>query len=87
MKLALSAERVDDAIGNDRHGAGSLIEPEIVAVSGGVRVAPDRCAGLGVECLEHFLVAYAVEEQHSVLDDCRSGKCLTHLFAPDDLGP
>ena len=85
MQLALRAERVDDAIGDDRHGARSFVEAEVVAVVRGVRVAPDRCAGLGVERLEHFLVADAVEEQHAVLDDRGPGECLTDLLAPDDL--
>ena len=85
MQLALGAEGVDDAIGDDRHGARTFVEAEVVSIVRGVRVTPDRCARLGVERLEHFLVADAVEEQHAVLDDRGPGKCLTDLLPPDDL--
>jgi hypothetical protein len=87
VKLTLRAERVDDAIGDDRHGARSFVEAEVVSVVCGVRVAPHRCASLGVERLEHFLVADTVEEQHAALDHHRPGKRLADLLAPDDLGP
>ncbi len=85
MELALRAEGVDDAIGDHRHGARPFIEAEVVAVGRRIGVAPHRCASLRVERLEHFLVADAMEQQHPVLDDSRSGKGLANLLAPDDL--
>ena len=42
VQLALRAEGVDDAVGHHRHGARALVEPEVVAVVGGVGVAPLR---------------------------------------------
>ena len=85
MQLALGAEGVDDSIGDDRYGARTLVESEVVAIVRGVCVAPDGRAGLGIERLEDFFVADAVKEQHPILDEGRSRKCLTDLLTPDDL--
>ena len=85
VQLPLSAKRVNDAVGNDRHRPRAFVEAEVVAIVRGVCVAPPGRSGCRVERLEHLFVADAMKEQQSILDDDGSGECLPDLLPPDDL--
>ena len=85
MQLALRAEGVDHAVGDDRHRARPFVESEVVAIGRGVGVAPHRVAGRRVERFEDFFVADAVKEDDAVADDGGTGEALSDLLAPDDL--
>ena len=49
VQLTFGAERVHDAVNNDRRRARPLVEPEVVAIRGGIRVSPLLVAGARIE--------------------------------------
>ena len=67
VQLALGAERVDHAVGNDRDGARTFVESEVVAIaSWGRRSATSSAPVFGVERLEDFFVADAMKEDDAI---------------------
>ena len=67
VQLSFRAERVDDPVGNDRHGPRPFVEPKIVPVGGGIRVPPLRCAGRRVERVDDFTILETVEQDQTVV--------------------
>ena len=68
VELALRAEGVHPAVVHDGHRPRPLVEPEVIAVAGGVVVAPDGVAGAGVESLDDLAPSETVEQ-----DDAAAG--------------
>ena len=87
MQLSLGAERVDDAVGDDRRGARPFVEAEVVAVCRRVLVPPHRRARPGVERIDDLLRADAMENDDPILDDDRCGEALADGLAPHDPRP
>ena len=82
VQLPFGAVRVDDAVGDDRHGARPFVESEIVAVGGGIRVPPLRRAGERVERLDDLAIVDAMKQNQPRAGDDRAAEPLADLLAP-----
>jgi hypothetical protein len=80
VQLPFSAEGIDDPIDDNRNRARPFVETEVVAVGRRITVLPLRLAVPGLERLDHFAIADAVEKDHAVADDDRTAEALTDLL-------
>ena len=83
VQLPFRAERVDAILRDDRNGARSFVEAEIVAVGGRIREPPERVAAACVERLDHLFVADAMKQDQAIASHDRPGKPLSDGLAPD----
>ena len=83
MKLPLCSERVYDVIHDDGHRPRPFVEPEIVAIRGGIRIPPLARPGARVEGLDHFAVGYSMKQDQSALNDNRAAEPGADGLAPN----
>jgi hypothetical protein len=85
VQLPFRAERIDDAVGDDRRGARPFVEAEVVAVGRRIRVAPDAVARPRIDRLDDLFATDAMKQDDARPDDDGAGEAGADLLAPDDL--
>ena len=83
-QLALCAERIDDPVGNNGHGARSLVEAEIVAVRRRRAALPLGRPARRIDRLDDLAIPDPMEKDDVVADDHRAAQSLPDLLPPDD---
>ena len=83
VQLSLRAEGVDASLRDHGDRPRAFVEPEVVPVTGGVRVTPPRIARPRVERFDDLFVPDAVKQDEPIAGDDWAGEALPDRFAPD----
>ena len=85
VELSFSAECVNDAVCDNRHGTRPFVEAEVVAVRSRIAVDPLLGAGPGVERLNDLAIADAMKQDEAAVNHDRPAESLSDRLRPHDL--